>query len=352
MRKTNRTLMHSLTCMRMDIVYAQRADPSRQATRSTHEFVTAEDLKVKFDNALRKTRFLLLMPPIVPMHEARVEVVSKDPELQGLPLLNGKMVFIDTTFGLDDRKRNIWTREQNGTLQTADTATRRRMLQTYFPLEGRKVIAPPMFFGERLDDALDTGKYKYVLDRCLIQFEPYDRDYHRVTSRTYDHINQRSEFEVLRSTRHFGPMAFYLAWHRLIDNLVMDCIRRDMMRNAVEAVCLMYNLHNIAYDLFILKQFEKFPNRRDDEYRYNQMIARATGSTDTQFEIESATGKTSDDIKVDEYCLEFLDAYWKSPNCQKPNEVKQVLYTYREKLDEQRRLLESVHEAHGISVNV
>lgn len=328
--------------MQIDKVYAKHRAPF---SRATYEFLTAEQLKRKFDGALRKTRYLLLMPPIMPIREDRIETLSKDPEIQGC--LKGKMVFIDASYGLKDEDRSVWVRHVNGVLETTDERTKRRLIETYFPFNGRKVEVPAMFFGDYLDDTLDSGKYTYVLDRCLLQFEPYEKDFHRVTSRTYDHINQRSEFEALRSTRHFGPMAFYLAWHRLIDNLVIDCIRRDQMRNAVEAVCLMYNLHQIAYDLFVLEQLAKFP-RQDDEYRYQQIIDRATADTKSQFEVEKTVGKSHDEIKVDDICLSFLDEYVKSAHCQQPFDVKKVLHTYREHLDQHRSLLESVEKAHGM----
>lgn len=341
MRRNNRQLLHSLTCMQIDRVFAKHPEPFN---RPTYQFLTVEQLKQKFEGALRKTRAMLLMPPIVPIQEENVEIISKDPEIQGFS--DTKMVFIDTTYGLDERKRNIWVRRADGVLETADNATRRRMLQSYFPFEGRKVDIPQMFFGDCLDDALDSGKYVYILDRCLIQFEPYERDYHRVMSRTFEHINQRSEFDVLRSTRHFGPLAFYLAWHKIIDNLVIDCLRRDFARNAVEAVCLMFNLNNIAYDTYILNQFEKHP-KRDDAFYYRQIIEKSTDPS-TQFSIEKEAGKTPDELKIDDFCVEFLDAYQKSGHCQKANEVKQVLQTYREELDERKNLLGNLQKAHGI----
>lgn len=342
MRRDNRQLLNSLTCMKIDKVFGKQKQPFE---RPRYAFATAERLKKLFESSLRKARAVLLMPPVMSMQVENVEIISKDPELQGF--CDEKMIFIDSTYGLNDRKRNIWVRRADGVLETADILTRRRMLQTYFPFEGRKVVVPQMFFGECLDDTLDSGKYLYVLDRCLIQFEPYERDYHRVMSRTFEHINQRSEFDVLRSTRYFGPMAFYLAWHKIIDNLVMDCIRRGYMRNAVEAVCLMYNLNNIAYDSYILNLFEKYP-KRDDAFYYRQLIAQPSQPMDTKFTIETEAGKGPDDVKVEESCMTFLDAYRLTGDCQKPNELKQVLQTYREELDERRNLLESLQKVHGI----
>lgn len=316
-------------------------------SRETYQFLTADELKAKFEGALRAARRMLLMPPIIAMEIEAIEVISKDPELQGYS--KSKYIFIDTTFDLKDRERTIVVRHPNGVLETADTTIRRRMLQTYFPFEGRRLIIPRMFFGDVLQRVLDEKKYEFVLNRAIVQFEPYEKNYHRVTSTTYKHISDNNAFDILRSTRHFGPMAFFLAWHKLIDNLVIDCIRRDYLRNAVEAICLMYNLHGIPYDAYILEQFKQYP-KRDDEFYYRKLIEnRSTDDTQLQFEIEKSVGKTADELKVDEICLGFVDAYCQSEHVTKQNEIKAAIQTHREHTEEKKRLLEGLHIAHGVN---
>lgn len=308
-------------------------------------FLTAEEVKTKFMGCMKRSRALLAMTPVVPIEDDSTEILSKDQELQGLH--QNKLIFIDTALDTPNSERNVWARHPDGILETAEPLTRNRILQIYFPTEGRKVRVPKMFFGKEFDEVLNNGRYLYVLDRCLAQFEPFEYDYHRVTSRTYEHINQFFKFNDLRSTHHFGSMAFYLAWHKIIDNLIMDCIRHSYLRNAVEAVCLMYNLNEISYDKFILQQFKKYP-KRDDEFYFHQMLEQHAKPTHLQFEIEKAVGKYPDEIIVDEICLEFLDAYRNSEHCQKPNELKQELQTYHEWLNEQKRLTENLQESHGI----
>lgn len=343
MEKQNRELMYSLTAMQIDRLFQVRPKPYE---RPTYQFLTAEQLKAKFDGALRTAKRTLLMPPVVSIVSDTIRVLSKDPEIQGHS--DGKFVFTDTSLNVHDRDRMVLIRQPTGVLETADQLTRRRMCQTYFPFAERRIVSPRMFYGEHLQRCLDEGKYEFILNRCIVQFEPYERDYHRVMSSTYQHIDKHSAFDSLRSTRHFGPMAFFLAWHRQIDNLIIDCIRRDLLRNAVEAICLMYNLNKIPYDAYILEQMKQYP-KRDDEYFYRQLID--SKGKDIQLEIEKQTNKTADDLKCDEICMQFLDEYCKSKaeHVKKPNEIAAALQTYREHAEEKRRLLEGLQKAHGIN---
>jgi len=50
----------------------------------------------------------------------------------------------------------------------------------------------------------------------------------QVTQRTYEHIAEHEKFDDLRSTRHFGPMTFYLAIHRNLDSLLLDMLQRQL----------------------------------------------------------------------------------------------------------------------------
>ena len=50
----------------------------------------------------------------------------------------------------------------------------------------------------------------------------------QVTQRTYEHIAESGRFDDLRSTRHFGPMTFYLTIHRKIDSLLIDMLHRHL----------------------------------------------------------------------------------------------------------------------------
>ena len=90
------------------------------------------------------------------------------------------------------------------------------------------IVMPVLFADDRgLQECLDREDYVLVLDRACVQFEPDDPDYIRVTSAAYDHVDAARLYERLQSTRHFGALAFYLAWHRRIDNLLLHFIQLE-----------------------------------------------------------------------------------------------------------------------------
>jgi small subunit ribosomal protein S22 len=62
--------------------------------------------------------------------------------------------------------------------------------------------------------------YLLVLKKACLYYEPDDPDFIRVTHRVYEHINETREYELLHSTRFFGPLVFYLAWYDKPDNLL------------------------------------------------------------------------------------------------------------------------------------
>lgn len=339
--------MKTLTRLDIERVFQSRPTPFN---KFSYHFLTRAEVRAKLDGSLRSARRMLQMPPVVKEQEDKIDVLSRDPALLGLE--TSKLIIADITFNIKDADRTILVRQPDGTLETAPAEIRRRINQTYFPLEGRKVIVPKMFEGEHLQRCLDEGNYEFVLNRACIQFEPYDRDYHRVTAITYQHISDHCAFDVLRSTRHFGPLAFFLAWHQNINNLVIDCIRRDYLRNAVEAICLSFNLNDISYDTSVPRQLKEFPER-NDEYYYRKLIESNdddfSGEEKIRFDIEKTVGKTADDIKIDNICLTFIDKY-ANEHASQNMDLKSTLSTFREEMNEKQKLLEGLHKAHGVSV--
>ncbi|XP_035829056.1 28S ribosomal protein S22, mitochondrial [Aplysia californica] len=90
---------------------------------------------------------------------------------------------------------------------------------------------------------ISEKRYQYVLDRACCQFEPDDPDFIRTTHRVYNAVDQCGDYEHLRSTRHFGPLAFYLAWHSSIDGLLVDMLDRDKAQDARDVVVLFADVH-------------------------------------------------------------------------------------------------------------
>jgi small subunit ribosomal protein S22 len=65
------------------------------------------------------------------------------------------------------------------------------------------------------------------LDRACCQFEPDDQNYHRVVFSTYQHVDQTQKYQILESTRHLGPLLFYLVFNKRPDNFLMYCLQTE-----------------------------------------------------------------------------------------------------------------------------
>lgn len=134
--------------------------------------------------------------------------------------------FTDITYGIHDRERLVVVREPDGTLRHAKGEERDRLNQIYFPRPGRKVYIPAMFKKENLGDILRPDRYLYILNRNCEQFEPDNPIYITTAESVYEHIHINSTYDELWSTRHFGPLVFYLAWENKCDDLIVWYLRR------------------------------------------------------------------------------------------------------------------------------
>jgi len=65
------------------------------------------------------------------------------------------------------------------------------------------------------------------LDRACCQFEPDDKNYHRVVFSTYKHVDESKNYHILESTRHLGPLLFYLAFNKKPDNFLLYCLQTE-----------------------------------------------------------------------------------------------------------------------------
>lgn len=191
---------------------------------------------------------------------------------------------------------------------------------------------------------MDALNYEYLLDRACVQYEPYEKEFHNITHEVYLHINENKQFDLLRSTRHFGPMAFFLAWHRLVDDLLIDMIKRDYVQNAVELICLMYRLNGIAFEEKIIQQLEKLSQKREENLAANVL---AIGHGELQQDIEKRVGKSAEDFVIDDVCCAFIETFTRSHGIKKA-QIDISLQTYRELNEEKRRLLDGLQKAHGI----
>ncbi|XP_063609518.1 small ribosomal subunit protein mS22-like [Penaeus indicus] len=233
-------LLKRVTGMDFDKIFRSRLN-EKVLEVPKYEFLTDSELDERMAETRKRAERLLQMPPVLKERVPIEEVISNDPALKGYDTC--KYVFTDITFGMTDRKRIILVRESDGVLRQASWEVRDRINQLYNPRPGRKILVPKVFREENLKDVLAREKYEFVLDRACAQFEPDDPEYHHITSTTYAAVEARRHYQMLHSTRHYGPMCFYLAWNRKMDNLLIDLIQKEMLSNAADLVQLYHIIH-------------------------------------------------------------------------------------------------------------
>ncbi|CAG0879576.1 unnamed protein product [Darwinula stevensoni] len=243
-------LLKRLTGLDLEKVFAAQKNERRRKP-PTYSFMTKAQYEQLLAQYLKDGQKFLQMPPVMRARKEINEVVSVDPELKGY--LKGKFVLTDITYGISDRRRMIMVREPDGTLRKARWQERERMNQIYFPKPHRWPRMPRMFEDENLkrlshsnlvnQAALENEKYLFILDRVCHQFEPDDPDYIRVVETTYEHVNANGKFEVLHSTRHFGPFVFYLARIKRIDDLLIHYLEIRELSNAVDLIKVYHMIH-------------------------------------------------------------------------------------------------------------
>ncbi|KAL6430717.1 hypothetical protein ACFW04_006936 [Cataglyphis niger] len=223
-------------------IFRSRKDGHKLKTPE-YKFLTDEQVQEAKEAAKYKAKRYLQMPPVVKQRLDPSVPLCEDPALKNHD--TAKYVFTDITFDLNDRERFIVIREPEGTLRHATWQERDRILQIYFPKPFREIEKPKMFEGEYLKSLLDRKEYIFILDRACVQFEPDDPDYQAVTQEVYEHINREKHFDILRSTRHFGPMVFHLVWTKNIDNLLCEMIETDRIEHAA----ILIRLFHIIYPM-------------------------------------------------------------------------------------------------------
>nr|AKL90128.1 mitochondrial ribosomal protein s22 [Macrotrachela sp. CR]AKL90133.1 mitochondrial ribosomal protein s22 [Macrotrachela sp. MA] len=238
-RKDVQDILTNITGFDLSRIFRRRNNKSLD--RIVYKYLTDKQLKEEQEKTIERGQAKLQMPPVLLEAKENIEILEKDDMLSQFS--SSKHLFIDISLGIPIRDRLILARDTDGTLRTATLDEKRRMRQIYFPISGRELITPKMFEEEHLEKILERGDYEFILDRACTQFEPDDRDYIRVTHRTYEHIDQTNSYDLLRSTRHFGPMIFYYVWFKKIDRLMDDIIRRDLINDAISLLRLYAIIH-------------------------------------------------------------------------------------------------------------
>lgn len=290
-----------------------------------------DEVRKKFEEA----NHLLQMPPVVQVMEEKQNIISSDPALTGFT--DSSFVFTDVTFGLKNSDRSIVIRTPDGVLEDAPFDVRKRCYQIYFPMKGRTFREPTMFEPSNLRRLIDAGEYEFVLDRMCIQYEPFEPKFHQITSQVYQHVSENQQFDKLRSTRHFGPMAFFFAWHKSIDDLLLDMVRNDFLENAVELICLMFKLNEIKADSSILKTLETRNNLEKQVKTVLGLMLSQEKSSVKKIE------KSAEDLKIDELCFEFIQESFVKSHSLKKGQLELALQTYKERHNELKNIAEGVN---------
>jgi len=236
--KPVRSLLKRLTGFELDRIFAKKR---KEYTVPTYKLLTDAQLKEEYDRAMRKAEFSLSMPPVMRKRLPCEVILKKEPAMQGVEQSN--FVITDISFGIKDRNRLIVVRQPDGTLRTAGWEERERMIQTYLTDPAREFFIPKMFIEPHLTQVLNRGWYIFALDRACVQFEPDDEYFIGVTHRVYDHIREKQAFDVLRSTRHFGPMSLYFAVTKKGDELVLFFLTTNRLEEAADFVKLLHIVH-------------------------------------------------------------------------------------------------------------
>lgn len=137
-----------------------------------------------------------------------------------------------------------------------------------------------------------------------MQFEADDLNYQAVAREVYEHVNLEKQFDVLRSTRHFGPMVFHLVWTSNIENLLCELIETRRIEDAVLLVRLYHKIHPTS----------------------NSAVEQCSDPTDdVQFILNYARLDSSNGTKIEK-----------------------LLHSYKELQREQQIVEEGIKKAHGI----
>ncbi|XP_018373518.1 PREDICTED: 28S ribosomal protein S22, mitochondrial [Trachymyrmex cornetzi] len=293
--------LKTLTTLDYNKVFRTRKDGHKQIP-SQFKFLTDEQLEEARKVAERRAKKYLQMPPVVKQRLEPSELLCEDLALQDHDTV--KYVFTDITYGLKDKQRLIIVREPDGTLRHASWKERDRMIQTFLPKPERELRKPKMFEGEYLKDLLNRNEYEFILDRACTQFEPDDPDYQAITREVYEHINAERHFDVLRSTRHFGPMVFHLVWTSNIDNLLYEMIETNRIKDAALLIRLYHMIHPTT----------------------KSAVEQCEHTDDVEFVMHYVR-------------LELL----------KKDKIQKLLQSYKELQQEREIVAEGIKQAHGIS---
>ncbi|CAI9565557.1 unnamed protein product, partial [Staurois parvus] len=207
----------------------------------TYKLMTQEQFEEAIQKAAETAVRYLEMPPMLEERTPINEILTVDEILSGTD--TAKYVFTDITYSTPHQERFIVVRETNGVLRKATWEERDRMIQVYFPLQGRRLVPSLVFKEKNMKHVFNQDRHEELLDRCIIQFEPDSGEYIKVRNEIFQDIDKQRKYNLLRSTRHFGGMVWHLCSLKNIDGLLIDMLQQDLLDDAVSLVRLYHMVH-------------------------------------------------------------------------------------------------------------
>lgn len=209
-------------------IFATRLVPELKTPKLV--FMTDEQLKKAKEDAYSQVKARLQMPPVMAANTSKPQVLSRDKDVVGYTKF--KIMFIDISPGNSDRNRLMSVRESDGTLRYPNHQERSRLNHMFYPNECRPIDTPKLFEDKNLLDLLKRKEYLFVLNRACVQFEPDDPRYVAVTSKVYTYVDEKRDYDMLRSTRHFGPMCLFLAYNNRVDSIIREMLSKGFKEDA------------------------------------------------------------------------------------------------------------------------
>nr|XP_040568661.1 28S ribosomal protein S22, mitochondrial-like [Lepeophtheirus salmonis] len=253
----------------------------REIKAPTYQFLTQEEFEEKQKSAEKRAHYKLHMPPVMHERTPISKTIESDPGLKGLNAT--KYVFTDISFGIHDRERLITVREANGDLRTAEWDERDRLNQIYFPKPGRRIKHPPLFISKNLEKILNPSKYEYILAKNCEQFEPDHPLYLQTANAVFEHADQHRQYDVLWSTRFYGPLIYTLAMKNSIDNILIHYfIKKD-----VDSALRVLRVYGEIHDLNSLKELKNENDELIHKYldNYSSKKSKVQKSYETMLEL-------------------------------------------------------------------
>ncbi|XP_063051708.1 28S ribosomal protein S22, mitochondrial isoform X1 [Engraulis encrasicolus] len=224
-----------------DLQKVFKVTPQPTLKPPSYKLLTDQQLQQAVSAAEEEAGHLLTPPPELEERVAINDELSHDALLEGAD--EAKLVFTDITLNVPHRERFMVVREPSGSLRKASWEERDRILQIYFPKEGRQLTHPAIFNQESMKLALSEGRHEEILKRNLVQFEPDSAEYKRVCVQVYEDVERNGSYDLLRSTRFFAGLVWFLGNNKRIDALLLDMLQRDLLEDAVCLVRLFLLLH-------------------------------------------------------------------------------------------------------------